>query len=143
MLRSLKILISFSYFKITIFIYCWKEKGKKIDFDWNCLLDYWASSSRLSLFDHHVVGNVKLDVQEKLFVLTTFSGLIRLCRVSIMQYIELLDKKLTGRGPEISVHPVSLSFCLFLWTFFLTENREFACFTGDYSALTNRFSSIM
>ena len=59
--------------------------------------------------------------------------------------MELLDKKLTGPGPEISVHPgvtVFLSF-LFFVTFFLTENREAACFTGDYSTLTNRFSSIM
>ena len=59
--------------------------------------------------------------------------------------MELLDKKLTGPGPEISVHPgvtLILSF-LFFVTFFLTENRETACFTGDYSTLTNRFCSIM
>ena len=64
-----------------------------------------ASSSRLSSFVHHVVRDVKFDAQEKLFVLTTFSRFIGLCRVSVMQYMELLDKKLTGPGPEISVHP--------------------------------------
>ena len=30
-----------------------------MDFDWNCL----ASSSRLSLFVHHVEGDAKLDAQ--------------------------------------------------------------------------------
>ena len=46
-------------------------------------------------------------------------------------------KKLTGTGPEISVHPgVTLSFFFFSFffvTFLLIENREAACFTGDYS----------
>ena len=57
--------------------------------------------------------------------------------------MELLDKKLTGPGPEISVHPGAtlfdffLLFLLFFVTFFVTENREVACFTGDYSTLTN------
>ena len=60
---------------------------------------YWASSSRLSMFVHHVVRDLKLDAQEKLFVLTTFSTFIGLCTVSVMLYIELLDKKLTGPGP--------------------------------------------
>ena len=32
----------------------------------------------------HVVGDIKLDAQEKLFVLTTFSEIIGLCRVSVM-----------------------------------------------------------
>ena len=45
---------------------------------------YWASSSRLSSFVHHVVRDVKLDVQEILFLLTTFSRFIGLCRVSVM-----------------------------------------------------------
>ena len=39
---------------------------------------YWASTSRLSSFVHHVVRDVKLDAQEKLFVLTTFSRIIEL-----------------------------------------------------------------
>ena len=77
---------------------------------------YWASSGRLSSFVHHVVVNVKLDPPEKLFLLTIFSGFIGLCRVSIMQYMELLDKKLTGPGPEMSVHLGFLFF--FLWHFF-------------------------
>ena len=47
-----------------------------MDFDWNC---YWASSSRLSWFVHHVVVDVKLGPQENLFVLTIFSGFIWLC----------------------------------------------------------------
>ena len=66
---------------------------------------YWASFSRLRSFVHHVVRDVKLDAQEKLFVLTTFSRFIGLCRVSLMLYMEFLHKKLTGPGPEISVHP--------------------------------------
>ena len=44
----------------------------------------WASSSRLSSFVHHVVVDVKLGPQEKLFVLTIFSGFIGLCRLSVM-----------------------------------------------------------
>ena len=46
-----------------------------MDFDWKCLLE---------LFVHHVVKDVKLDAQEKVFVLTTFSRFIGLCRVSVM-----------------------------------------------------------
>ena len=44
--------------------------------------------------------------------------------------MELLDKKLTGPGSEISVHP-GVTFFLFLFfvTFFLTENLEAKCFT--------------
>ena len=58
--------------------------------------------------------------------------------------MERLDKKLTGPGPDISVHPgITLFLLLFFVTFFQTENREAACFTGDYSTLTNRFSSVM
>ena len=45
---------------------------------------YLASSNRLSSFVHHVVGDVKSDAQEKLFVLTKFSGFIGLCRFSII-----------------------------------------------------------
>ena len=89
-----------------------------MDFDWNCLLGnfqlsqlIWASLSGLSLFAHHVVRDVKSDAQEKLFVLTKFSRFIGLCRVNVMQYMELLDKKMTGPGPEILVHP---GFTLFL-----------------------------
>ena len=45
---------------------------------------YWASTSRLSSFVHHVVRDIKLDAQEKLFVLATFSRFVGLCRVSVM-----------------------------------------------------------
>ena len=69
------------------------------------------------MFVHHVVVDVKLGPQEKLFVLTIFSGFIGLCRVSIMQYMELLDKKLAGPGPEMSVHP-GVTLILF-FSFFL------------------------
>ena len=99
-----------------------------------------ASCSRLRSLVQHVVVDVKLGPQEKLFVPAIFSGFIGLRRVSIMQYIELQDKKLTGSGPDISVHP-GVSFFSFLFlpvlffcvTFFLTENREAACFTGEHS----------
>ena len=68
--------------------------------------------------------------------------------------MEFLDKKLTGPGPEISVHPgvtfivffffillffffIYFSVCLFIYfffvTFFLTENREATCFTEEHS----------
>ena len=57
--------------------------------------------------------------------------------------MELLDKKLTGPGPEISVHPGVTVFLSCFVTFFLTERHEAACFTGDYYTLRNRFSSIM
>ena len=66
------------------------REEKQMDFDSNCLLAkfqqsrlYMANSSRLNSFVHHVVVDVKLDAQEKLFVLTTFSRFIELCRVSI------------------------------------------------------------
>ena len=45
---------------------------------------YWVSSSRLRSFVHQVLGDVKLGAQEQLFVLTTFSKFIGLCRVSKM-----------------------------------------------------------
>ena len=54
--------------------------------------------------------------------------------------MELLDKIPTGPGPETSVHP---GVDLFISVFFLTENREAACFSGDYSNITNRFSSVI
>ena len=54
--------------------------------------------------------------------------------------MELLDKKLTGLGPEISVHP---GVTLFL-SLFLTKNGEAAhALQKNYSTMTNRFSSIM
>ena len=42
-----------------------------------------SSCCRFRSIVHHVVGDVKLDTQEKLFMLTTFSGFIVLCRVTI------------------------------------------------------------
>ena len=63
---------------------------------------------------HHVVGGAKLDAQEKLFVLKTFHGFIGLCRVTIMQCMERLDRKLTGPGPEILVRPGVTLFLSFL-----------------------------
>ena len=63
-----------------------------MDFDWDCLFGKFQPSQLVILakfqpsqpFLHHVVGDAKLDAQEKLFVLTTFSGFIRLSSVSIM-----------------------------------------------------------
>ena len=61
-----------------------------MDFDWYCLSGNFQPSqpvgqvpaaSRLSSFVHHVVRYIKLDAQEKLFALTTFSMFIGLCRV--------------------------------------------------------------
>ena len=51
-----------------------------MDFDWNCLLGKFQPAHIV----HHVVGDVNIDAQEKLFVLTTFSGFVGLCRVGIM-----------------------------------------------------------
>ena len=73
-----------------------------MDFDWNYLLGKFQPSllgkfQLCQLVLHHVVGDTKLDAQEKLSVLTTFSGFTGLCRVSIMWYMELLDKTLTGQ----------------------------------------------
>ena len=78
-----------------------------------------ASCSRLRLFVDHVVGDMKLDAQEKLSVLTTFSGFIGLCRVSIMYYMELLDKKLAE--PEISIHLGTTLFLLFVFFLFFCD----------------------
>ena len=47
--------------------------------------------------------------------------------------MEHLVKKLTGPGTEISVYAGVTPSFLFFVTFFLTENREAAYFTGDYS----------
>ena len=48
--------------------------------------------------------------------------------------MERLDKKLTGPGPEISVHLGVTFFLSFLFVnFFLIENCEDASFTVDYS----------
>ena len=47
--------------------------------------------------------------------------------------MELLDKKLTRPGPEISVHPgVTFFVCV---TFFLTENGEATCFTEEHKEI--------
>ena len=63
--------------KITLFNYS-QQEGRKTNGFWLELF-IWLRS-----FVHHVVGNAKLDAQEKLFVLTTLSGFIELCRVSVM-----------------------------------------------------------
>ena len=66
------------------------------------------------LYTIYIVRDVKLNAQEKLLAVTRFSRFIGLCRVSVMYYMELLDKKLTGPGPEISVYPgVTLFLSIF------------------------------
>ena len=45
---------------------------------------YWGSSSRLSSFVHHLVEDVKVDAEGELFVLTTFSRFIGLCRANVI-----------------------------------------------------------
>ena len=45
-----------------------------------------VSCSRLRSFVHHVVVDVRFSLQEKLFVLTIFSGFIGLCRASIIAW---------------------------------------------------------
>ena len=52
-----------------------------MDFDWNCLLGKFQPSQLVCTVR---IVDVKLGPQEKLFVLTIFSGFIGLCRVSIM-----------------------------------------------------------
>ena len=85
------------------------------------------------MFVQDVVGDVKFDAQKM-----KLSGFIGSCRINILQYIsgmELLDKKLAGPGPEISVHPgvtMVVFFCV-CGTYFLTEDSEATCFTGDWS----------
>ena len=100
-------------------IYFLLTNGKEEQMTFESELFIRASCSRLRSFVHHVMRDVKLDAQEKLFVLTTFSRFIGLS--SVMQYMELLDKKLTRTGPEILVHPgvtlLSFSF-FFVWHFF-------------------------
>ena len=74
-----------------------------------------ASCSRPRSFVHHIVGDVKFDTQEKMFVLMKLRG-----------FIGLLNRNLTGPGPEISVHPSVTVICNI---FFLTYNYEAAWFT--------------
>ena len=64
-------------------IYIFLTRGRKNKWVLTGIV-YWASSSHLNSFVHHVVRDVKWDVQEKLFVLTTLSRFIGLCRVSVM-----------------------------------------------------------
>ena len=49
-----------------------------MEFVWNCLLGKYQPSQlvRLSSRLHHAVRDVKLDAQEKVFVLTTFSSFV-------------------------------------------------------------------
>ena len=59
-----------------------------MDFDWNCLLGKFQSSHLLGKFQPSQlvctpVRDVKLDAQEKLFVLTIFSRFVGLCKVSV------------------------------------------------------------
>ena len=69
-----------------------------------------ASCCRLRSFVHHVVRDVKLDAQEKWFVLMTFGRLIGLCRVSLLCMV-LMDKKLT----ELDLSHQSIQLSLFLF----------------------------
>lgn len=96
---------------------------------------YWASSIRLNLLVKHVVEYIKLDVQKKLFAIMTFIGFIGLYRISTLQYLQLLDKKVALPGPDIPVYP-GVTFFLFFFLFlsFPTQNHEEAsCFTEDHS----------
>ena len=70
------------------------------------------------LYTIYIERDVKLNAQEKLLAVTTFSRFIGLCRISVMYYMELLDKKLTGPGPEISVHPGVTLFLSFFCDIF-------------------------
>ena len=80
-----------------------------------------ASYSRLRSFVHHIVGDVKFDTQEKMFVLMKLRG-----------FIGLLNRKLTGPGPEISVHQSVTVVCnIFFWH--TTMKLHALQFTGDYS----------
>ena len=49
----------------------------------------------------------------------------------MLQYMELLDKRLAGAGSKISAHP-GVTLSLFSVTFFRKEKHEAACFTGDH-----------
>ena len=109
-----------------------------MDFDWDCLLGNFQSSQLICTRHNR---ECKIRCSRKT-VLMTFSGFIGLCRISTPYHMELLNKKLTGPGPEITLDPsVAVFFTFFfLWfywgffmTFFLTENREAAFFTGDQS----------
>ena len=100
-------------------IYLLLADGKEEQMNFVSELFTRASCSHLRSFVHHVVRDVKLNAQEKLFVLATFNSFIGLCRVSLIEYMELLDKKLTGPGPDISVHlGVTLSFSFFYFIIF-------------------------
>ena len=68
--------------------------GKEKQMDFMLELFIRESWSRLRSFTHHVVRDVKLDAQEKRFVLMTFNRFIGLCRVSLVCMV-LMDKKLT------------------------------------------------
>ena len=100
-------------------IYLLLADGKEEQMNFVSELFTRASCSHLRSFVHHVVRDVKLNAQEKLFVLATFNSFIGLCRVSLIEYMELLDKKLTGPGPDISVHlGATLSFSFFYFIIF-------------------------
>ena len=88
-----------------------KREEKQMDFDWNGLLDQFQPSQRVCT----PCKRCNIDAQEKLFVLTTFSRFIGLCRVCVMQYMELSDKKLIRPGPsKISVHSGVTLFMFFV-----------------------------
>ena len=60
------------------------DNGKEEQLNFMSELFIRASCSCLRLSVHHTVGDIKLDGQEKLFLLTLFSGCRGLRRVSIM-----------------------------------------------------------
>ena len=100
-------------------IYLLLADGKEEQMNFVSELFTWASCSHLRSFVHYLVRDAKLNAQEKLFVLATFNSFIGLFRVSLIEYMELLDKKLTGPGPDISVHlGVTLSFFFLFYYFF-------------------------
>ena len=104
-----------------------------MDFDWNCLLGKLqqpqlvctprSSRCKIRSSRNTVCAN---DIQRFHRVMQGQHN---------VQYMELLDKKLAGPGPEMSVHPgvtLILFFSFFFVTFFLTENLEAACFTEEH-----------
>ena len=108
------------------FIYLLLTRGrKKMDFDQNCLLRKFQPSQIVCTPRSR---RCKTRCSRKTVCANDNQRVIGLCRVSIMQSMDFLDKKLTGPGPEISVDPGVTLFLFFV---------VFACALSEILPIVN------
>ena len=98
--------------------------AKQMDFSWDCLLGKFQPSQL-------VCTPLSRSSQGELFVLTTFSRFIGLCRANVISG-QKNWQDLYLRYQSIQVSLSVFSFFIYFAKFFLTVNNKVVCFAGDY-----------